>query len=91
MAFDKNGLLSFGSGGSLNSTTRRSKIWHYISADAATAIDDSGYFDAAATLLQKGDVIFVTGSATGTATLTSYVVQSITAGVVVITPHVDAV
>ncbi len=32
-------------------------LWHYTTADAATAVDTSGYFNAASTMLRVGDII----------------------------------
>ncbi len=32
-------------------------LWHYTTADAATAVDAAGYFNAASTMLRTGDII----------------------------------
>lgn len=34
-------------------------LWHYRTADAASLIDDAGYFDRAGDMLRVGDFIFV--------------------------------
>ena len=34
-------------------------LWHYRTPDAATALDDTGYFNAAANMLRVGDFVFV--------------------------------
>jgi hypothetical protein len=39
-------------------------IWTYATSDALTAVDASGYFNAAADRLQVGDWIFVSSSST---------------------------
>lgn len=86
MAFDANGLISFGTGGSYNPTTqRRTKLWHYISNDSLATIAASGYFNDFADKLQKGDLIFVTAAAGGTAAARMYVVAGISSGVVTVT------
>jgi hypothetical protein len=51
---------------------------HYSSADANTTIAASGYFNSATKFLQKGDVLFVTGSIGGTPDKGTYVVTSAT-------------
>ena len=32
-------------------------LWHYTTADAATAVDNSGYFNGAADMVRVGDMI----------------------------------
>lgn len=32
-------------------------LWHYTTADIATAVDAAGYFNAASTMLRVGDII----------------------------------
>lgn len=32
-------------------------LWHYTTADAASAVDTSGYFNAAADMLRAGDIV----------------------------------
>lgn len=61
MAFDGSKLLRVGPQNSNGPT-----LWVYASADALTAIDAAGYFNAAAAQLQVGDFIFANG-ASGTA------------------------
>lgn len=42
-------------------------LWHYRTSDAATAVDNSGYFNAAANMVRVGDMILA-----NCATLTSH-------------------
>lgn len=75
MAFDANGLLSLGTGGSYpssNNTQRRSKIWHYISNDSLATIAGANYFAAVANLMQKGDIVLVSAAAGGTLAVRTY-------------------
>ena len=32
-------------------------LWHYTTADSATTVDTTGYFNAASTMLRAGDII----------------------------------
>lgn len=89
MAFAKQGLLSFGTGGSIANGVRRSKIWHYITNDALSAVADTGYFNAAAAQLLKGDVIFVCAAQSGTPAGEVYHVTATTASTVTIARFVD--
>lgn len=84
MAFGLAGLLSFGTGGSLNSTMRRQKIWSYITADAKATLEGAGYFNSAADLLQIGDIIIAVTSYGGTEACRMYVVSDIASGVVTV-------
>lgn len=41
-------------------------LWHYVTTDAATVVDTTGYFTAAAGMLRTGDMILAnTGSGAG--------------------------
>jgi hypothetical protein len=41
-------------------------LWHYTTADAASAVDTSGYFNAASTMLRVGDIIVANMDTCGT-------------------------
>lgn len=75
MAFDAGGLMSFGTGGGYPytaNTTRRSKIWHYISNDSLATIAGANYFAAVADKINKGDIILVSAAAGGTLAVRMY-------------------
>ena len=58
-------------------------LWHYTTPDAATAVDDAGYFNDAADMLRAGDMIMAnleTGGGTPKAGI--FHVNSVAAGVV---------
>ncbi len=60
------------------------QIWSYTTADLATDVDTSGYFNSIASLLKVGDVILrVTTSAGAVSTAGWHVVRSISAAGVV--------
>lgn len=40
-------------------------LWHYITADAASSVDDRGYFNGAADMLRAGDMILLNSSSGG--------------------------
>lgn len=87
MAFNETGMISYGTGGSINPTTqRRSKLWHYITADAKATVEGAGYFNSYAEKLQIGDPILVTSGVTSSAAvIRQYVVSNIASGVVTVT------
>lgn len=66
--------------GHMNSNIPR--IWCYTTPDTAIVVDDSGYFDGVAALLQVGDVIYAAVDTGGTPAYGHFVVTSIVAGVV---------
>lgn len=71
MAYDPNNLsaLAYANGFTL---------WHYRTTDAATTVDTSGYFNAAANMLRIGDFIIANaGTQSGV-----FIVKSNAAGVV---------
>lgn len=75
MAFDPNGLFSVATGGAYpysGLTTRRAKLWHYISNDSLATIAGANYFAAAAPNMNKGDIIFVSAAAGGTLAVRTY-------------------
>lgn len=53
-------------------------LWHYVTADAASTVDDRGYFNDAADMLRAGDMILLNSSSGGSIA----VVASNAAGVV---------
>lgn len=65
-------------------------VWSYRTTDASTTMDDAGYFNAAATLLQVGDLIYAVDvddvdAPTAITTASLYVVNSNASGVVDVT------
>lgn len=94
MAFGLNNLISFGTGGSISDTMRRTKLWHYITNDALGAsagqVGSTGYFNDAANVLQKGDVIIVSADQDGTPAGEIYLVTNIASGVVTVLKFADA-
>lgn len=72
--------------GGQSSRGRAPQIFSYATADAAAAVDTSGYFNAVADLLNVGDVIlrttFTDGTFTAVSTAGMHVVSSNAAGVV---------
>lgn len=90
MAFDANGLLSFGTGGHLSGQDRRAKLWHYVTNDAISVVATNGYFDVADDNFQTGDVIIVVGDVDGTIAGEFYTMV-VTAGDVALTKFTDAI
>lgn len=77
MTFALANLQKIGSGGAIGSGEGSVRsVWHYASNDLLTAIDDSAYFDDAADLLTKGDLLIVSGDVDGTPAVNCYVVNS---------------
>jgi hypothetical protein len=82
MAYDVAGLrlMTLGSDlpatGSVSSTPgiRVQQVWTYLTADAAATVDAAGYFNSAAPLLGKGDLIFITSVIGGTPVLKAKIV-----------------
>lgn len=62
-------------------------LYGYVTNDTKATIEGADYFNNASGYLQAGDVIMVSGDLDGTPFHTSYIVASITAGVVAITEH----
>jgi hypothetical protein len=60
MAFAAAGLTAFGHGVGVN------RIFHYTTNDLFTAVDDSGYFNAATADLRQGDILLVSSDLDGT-------------------------
>jgi hypothetical protein len=57
-------------------------LWHYATADLATAVDTTGYLNGAADLLRVGDFIFANTDTAGTPAHGIFVVRANAAGVV---------
>ena len=55
-------------------------LWHYATPDAAAALDDAGYFNAAADMLRAGDMILANTATGGTAQSGVFAVASAAAG-----------
>jgi lipid-binding SYLF domain-containing protein len=66
--------------GPIASAANRPKIWSYSSVDAATTVDDSGYFTNGSDLgMNVGDLVIVLDNDTST-TMTLHRVTAVTAG-----------
>jgi hypothetical protein len=57
-------------------------LWHYKTADAATDVDISGYFNEAASMLRVGDFIFANANVDATMQSGVFIVASNSGGVV---------
>lgn len=57
-------------------------LWHYTTADAATAVDTAGYFNAASTMLRVGDIIVANVDTAATMKAGLFLVSSNASGVV---------
>ena len=57
-------------------------LWHYKTPDAAAAIDTSGYFNAAASMLRVGDFIFANTNVDATMESGVFIVASNSGGMV---------
>lgn len=57
-------------------------LWHYTTADAATAVDAAGYFNAASTMLRVGDIIVANVDTAATMKAGLFLVSSNASGVV---------
>jgi len=57
-------------------------LWHYATADAAAAVDSSGYLNGAAELLRIGDFVFANTETGGTPVHGIFVVRANSGGVV---------
>lgn len=63
------------------------QVWHYTSADAATTIAGSGYFNDVTNNLRQWDTILTVGATGGTATVDVLVVTSATGAATVTTTN----
>lgn len=57
-------------------------LWHYTTADAATAVDTAGYFNAASTMLRVGDIVVANVDTAGTMKAGLFLVSANAGGVV---------
>lgn len=60
-------------------------LWHYTTTDNNAAITAAGYFNSAADMLRKGDLIIANVDTGGTQANKQYFVGNVTGGVVTIT------
>lgn len=84
MAFQARGLRCIGPGGALDDAQPHSGLWHYITNDAAAAVEAGGYFNSATQRLKKGDIIWASLDIDGTPALKSYIVTSATGAATVV-------
>lgn len=63
------------------------QVWHYTSADAATTVAGSGYFNGVTDNLRQWDTIIVVGATGGTPTIDVLVVTSATGAATVTTTN----
>ena len=57
-------------------------LWHFTTADSATTVDTSGYFNAASTMLRVGDIIVANVDTAGTLKGGLFLVSANSGGVV---------
>ncbi|HTH18304.1 MAG TPA: hypothetical protein VL974_16720 [Magnetospirillum sp.] len=57
-------------------------LWHYITADAATAVDTVGYFNPAVDMLRAGDIIIANVDTAGVPKAGLFLVSQASSGVV---------
>lgn len=55
-------------------------LWHYVTADAAAAVDTTGYFDAAAHMVRAGDMVLANVDTDGSPASGIYLVNANTGG-----------
>ena len=88
MAFNEKGFKTITHIGTPSTTgavgTNRS-LHAYVTNDDAAAVETGSYFDSYATRVKAGDIIMVSLDIDGTPAQRTYVVASVTAGVVTIT------
>lgn len=81
MAFDAAGLNA---AGGQSKAGNAPQLWTYTTTDSAATVDTSGYFNAIASILKVGDIIFrVTTSSGSVSTAGMHVVMSVSAAGVV--------
>lgn len=77
MPLSLTGLSKIATGGATASgRTKMLSLWSYATPDAAAAVESAGYFNGAAGLLTKGDIIFSSMVRDGTTVLKTYTVAS---------------
>ncbi len=82
MAFDSAGLNA---AGAQSKAGNAPQLWTYTTTDAAATVDTSGYFNAIASILKVGDIIFCYTSTGGTPAMSIVWVNSNTGSVVDVT------
>jgi hypothetical protein len=60
-------------------------LWHYKTPDAGDLVDNTGYFNEAASMLRAGDFVFANTSIGGTVASGVFIVASNSGGVVDVT------
>lgn len=77
MAFALNGLWKLDIGGATAAGREQvCSVWVYVTTDAKATVEASNYFNGAAGLLQKGDIIMCSTSRGGTPALRNLIVTS---------------
>jgi hypothetical protein len=79
MAYNSTGL-NLASGSKAGNAPQ---FWTYKTADLITAVDGSGYFNSAASLLKVGDLMYVHANASGTVPTFGFVIVTSNTGTVV--------
>jgi hypothetical protein len=79
MAYSADGLNLVGGSKAGNSP----QVWSYKTNDIITAVDGSGYFNSAASVLKVGDLMYVHANAAGTVPTFGFVIVTSNTGSVV--------
>jgi hypothetical protein len=79
MAYNSTGL-NLASGSKAGNSPQ---FWTYKTADVITAVDGSGYFNSAASLLKVGDLMYVHANSAGTTPTYGFVIVTSNTGTVV--------
>jgi hypothetical protein len=79
MAYNSTGL-NLASGSKAGNAPQ---FWTYKTADVITAVDGSGYFNSAASLLKVGDLMYVHANSAGTTPTYGFVIVTSNTGTVV--------
>jgi hypothetical protein len=79
MAYNSTGL-NLASGSKAGNAPQ---FWTYKTADLITAVDGSGYFNSAASLLKVGDLMYVHANSAGTTPTYGFVIVTSNTGTVV--------
>ena len=86
MSYDVKGLYRIAAGGAIGIGANSVKsTYSYHTNDDAAAVETSGYFNGAAALFSKGDIILAALDIDGTPALRSYVVSANDGATVTIT------
>lgn len=79
MAYSADGLNLVGGSKAGNSP----QVWSYKTTDLITAVDGSGYFNSAASVLKVGDLMYVHANSAGTTPTFGFVIVTSNTGSVV--------